>query len=231
MSGPGAALVERVSALRPALIVIDLGAAGGQWQQGLPLLKSSPATRRIPVVCFRIAHRWRINHTAHSTRGPPILARSAFFGNLHDVIQKHARVTDFAGLKLTCQEPLSATALHGLELFNRGEYFEAHEVLESAWNEDASEGHELYRAILQVAVAYLQIERRNYNGAVKMFLRLRQWIEPLPEVCRGVEVGRLRRDARRVYERLVELGPQQIEQLERSLFTPVRYHQMGTPHN
>ena len=91
-------------------------------------------------------------------------------------------------------------------------------------------GRELYRAILQVAVAYLQIERRNYNGAVKMFLRLRQWIEPLPEVCRGVEVGRLRRDARRVYERLVELGPQQIEQLERSLFTPVRYHHMGTPH-
>jgi hypothetical protein len=48
---------------------------------------------------------------------------------------------------------------------------------------------EVYRAVLQVAVAYFQIERGNYNGAAKMFLRLRQWIDPLPDYCRGIDIA------------------------------------------
>jgi len=101
-------------------------------------------------------------------------------------------------------------ALHGLEEFNRGEYFDAHETLETAWNIDAGSGRDLYRAILQVAVAYLQIERGNYAGAMKIFLRLRQWIDPLPETCRGVNVAQLRLDARQAREALKSLGPDRI---------------------
>jgi len=95
-------------------------------------------------------------------------------------------------LSEACSEQLSQRAIQGIELFNRGEYFEAHEVLEEAWREDHGLTRELYRAMLQVAVAYLQIERGNYRGSMKMFIRLRKWIEPLPEVCRGVDVAQLR---------------------------------------
>jgi CheY-like chemotaxis protein len=214
LSGPGADLIDRISAMRPALILFDLGAVQIPWRQWLPLLKSAPATRRIPVVCYGSHIDTEALKRAQSSGADAVLPRSAFFTNLLDVIQKYARVTDYAALKATCQQPLSASALHGLDLFNRGEYFEAHEVRS--------------RAILQVAVAYLQIERHNYNGAVKMFLRLRQWIEPFPEVCRGIEIGKLRLDARRVYERLLELGPQQMDQFDRSLFAPVRYRQPKT---
>ena len=68
---------------------------------------------------------------------------------------------------------------------------EAHDLFERAWMEDESPGRELYRAILQVAVAYYQISRGNYNGAAKMFLRMRQWIDPLPDFCRGFNVAQL----------------------------------------
>jgi hypothetical protein len=56
-----------------------------------------------------------------------------------------------------------------------------------------------------------------------MFLRLRQWIDPLPPLCRGVDVARLREDARRVHQALLALGPDQIADFDRSLFKPVEY--------
>ncbi len=119
--------------------------------------------------------------------------------------------------------PLSILALQGFDLFNQGEYFEAHERLEAAWNEDLSPGRELYRAVLQVAVAYLQIQRQNYTGALKMFLRLRQWIEPLPDKCRGVDVENLRKDAQTVYQQLTVTGKDKLAEFDQALFKPVIY--------
>jgi hypothetical protein len=55
-----------------------------------------------------------------------------------------------------------------------------------------------------------------------MFLRLGQWID-LPELCRGVDVARLRLDARQVYDQLLTLGRSHIAEFDRSLFRPVRY--------
>ncbi|MCI0520995.1 MAG: DUF309 domain-containing protein [Chloroflexi bacterium] len=126
-------------------------------------------------------------------------------------------------LEDACREPLSAPALRGLEEFNRGEYFEAHESLEIAWNLDATAGRELYRAVLQIAVAYYHIQRGNYRGAVKMFLRVRRWINPLPEACRGVDIARLRGEAEEAYRALTALGEGRIHEFDRALFRPVHF--------
>jgi predicted metal-dependent hydrolase len=160
---------------------------------------------------------------AKSLGADAVIGRSRFTSAMADLIEQHARVHDHAAILASCGEPISPLAIKGLESFNRGHYFEAHEELESAWNEDKSPARELYRAVLQVAVAYLQIERGNYNGAMKMFLRSRQWLEPLPDHCRGIDIGRLRADAERVHEQLVELGPGRIGELDRSLLRPVQY--------
>ena len=152
-----------------------------------------------------------------------VLARSKFTQSLSELIRKYARIIDIGALVDACKRPLSDIAVRGLEEFNRGEYFEAHEFLEGAWNQDQTAGRELYRAILQVAVAYLQIERGNYRGAMKMFLRLRQWIDPLPDVCRGVNVAKLRSDALQVHDALMALGAEHIDEFDQSLFTPVLY--------
>lgn len=223
LTGPGAVLIERLTRLHPALILFDLSNPHIPWRQWVALLKSVPATRRYPLLCFGSHVDSATLQAAEHAGAEAVFPRSRFISDLPDLIQQYARTTDHAALNQTCQQPLSSQALHGLELFNRGEYFEAHEALEAAWNEDDTPGRELYRAIIQVAVAYLQIERGNYNGALKMFLRLRQWIDPLPEVCRGVEVAKLRADARRVYEELLTLDRSRIAEFNRSLFQPVTY--------
>lgn len=221
--GPGAELIDRLTALHPALILFDLSNTEIPWREWVALLKSVPATRRYPVVCYGSHVDTATLHQAEHAGADAVLPRSRFMADLPALIRQYARTIDFNALNQTCQQPLSALARHGIELFNRGEYFEAHEVLEQAWNEDQTPGRELYRAILQVGVAYLQIERGNYNGAVKMFLRVRQWIDPLPELCRGVDVAQLRLDARLAYDQILELGRSRIAEFDRSLFRPVRY--------
>ena len=83
-----------------------------------------------------------------------------------------------------CQAPLHPQAAEGLRLFNAGEYFEAHEALEDAWNAETGRVRDLYRGILQIAVVYLHITRRNYNGAVKVYARSQRWVRDWPDVCR-----------------------------------------------
>ncbi len=124
-------------------------------------------------------------------------------------------------LELACQAPLSEQALEGLRLYNQGEYFAAHEALEAAWRRDLASGRELYQGILQVGIAYMQILRGNYIGALKMFMRARQWLDPLPDCCRGVHVARLRQDASNAQAALQTLGRARIAEFDRSLFKPV----------
>ena len=221
--GPGAELLDQITSWQPAMILVDMNNKDLPWRSWTALLKSAPATRRIPLVCFGAHMDVEAMRSAKDAGADAVLSRSRFISSLPELIQKYARIPDRDGIDAACQGELSELAIEGLELFNKGEYFEAHEVLEDAWNEDATPGRELYRAILQVAVAYLQIERRNYNGAVKMFLRLRQWIDPLPDLCRGVDVGRLRQDARHVEKHLLALGSQGVEMFDHSLFQPVRF--------
>ena len=223
LTGPGAELIERLTTLHPALILFDLSNPEIPWREWVALLKSVPATRRYPVLCYGSHVDTTTLREAEHAGADAVLPRSRFMEDLPSLIRQYARTVDINLLDQTCQQPLSPKARHGIELFNQGEYFEAHEVLEHAWNEDETPGRELYRAILQVAVAYLQIERGNYNGAVKMFLRVRQWIDPLPDFCRGVDVAQLRLDARRVYDQVMALGRSRIVELDRSLLQPVRY--------
>lgn len=122
-----------------------------------------------------------------------------------------------------CNAPLHPRAAQGLRLFNAGEYFEAHEALEDAWKEEQGEVRELYRGILQIAVVYLHVTRGNYNGAVKVYGRSQKWISDWPDVCRGIDVEKLRRDAEAVINEVRRLGAERIQQFDLALLKPVRW--------
>jgi predicted metal-dependent hydrolase len=125
-----------------------------------------------------------------------------------------------------CLDPLHPQAIRGLELFNQGRYFEAHEALEAAWLAETGPVRDLYRGILQVGVVYLHITQYNYPGAIKVYQRCRKWLLPWPETCRGVEVGRLRQDLENAVAALQRLGPRHILEFDASLLKPVHY-QLG----
>jgi uncharacterized protein len=124
---------------------------------------------------------------------------------------------------LPCHAPLPPDAIRGLEYFNSGEYFEAHEFLEAAWRAEPGPVRELYRGVLQVAVGYFHLQRGNYAGAIKMFQRSRSWLTPFPDVCQGINLARLRQDMDRVESELIRLGEERIRHFDRTLLKPVEY--------
>lgn len=73
----------------------------------------------------------------------------------------------------------------GIEQFNRQQYFEAHESLETAWRADPGAIRGLYQGILQLGVGYFHLGHHNLIGALKSFEFARRnlypWIDqPLP---------------------------------------------------
>lgn len=113
-------------------------------------------------------------------------------------------------------------------MFNAGEYFEAHEALEEAWNAEKGKVRDLYRGILQIAVVYLHITRRNYNGAVKVYGRSQKWLKDWPEICRGIKLGKLLRDAETVIHEVERLGPEKIIEFDTALLKPIQWDENPT---
>lgn len=222
LHGRALALQEQLSRWQPALIVFDLGNDGIPWRAWIAKLKSSPATRRLPVLCYGPHVDETALKDARGAGADIVVSRGRFANAMAQLLQQHARHVDRDAIEAACAEPLSADAQTGIDLFNAGNYYEAHHSLEDAWNADQGPARDLYRAILQVAVAYYQIERGNYNGGLKMCLRVRQWLEPLPDVCRGVDIAALRNNVDRVYTALTDLGREHVADFDKGLFEPVR---------
>jgi uncharacterized protein len=122
-----------------------------------------------------------------------------------------------------CNGLLHPKAIEGLELFNRGQYWKAHEALETAWRAENGPVRNLYKGILQAGVVYLHVTRKNYAGAVKVYQRSLKWLEPWPAACRGVAVGRLRQDLETAMREVTALGPDGLDRFDLSLLKPVEY--------
>jgi predicted metal-dependent hydrolase len=221
LTGRGAGFVARLAEWQPALVIVELNSRAIPWADWIAALKSSPATRRTPVVAFGPHTDLDLRARALDAGVDAVVAKSRLVTGLSDLIERYARLVDEPALAADCAGALSELAAQGVDLFNRGDYFEAHEALEHAWQAESGPIRELYRGILQVAVAYLQITRGNYRGALKMFLRLRQWLDPLPDECLGVDVAQLRSDALTARTALEALGPDRLGEFDRSLLRPV----------
>jgi predicted metal-dependent hydrolase len=150
---------------------------------------------------------------------------SAHSPSLPSLEVSFARPDDILFFMSNCNSVLHPQAREGLHHFNAGEYFEAHEALEEAWKAEEGDAKNLYRGILQIAVAYLHITRGNYIGAVKVYERSKKWLEGLPAVCKGVEVGQLRRDAEKAFEALQSLGPERSGEFDPALLKPVKWEE------
>src|SRR6202022_2380422 len=65
-----------------------------------------------------------------------------------------------------CDGPPPDALLHGIDEFNRQEFFEQHETLEGIWIRGPHEVRYLYQGILQVGVGFYHWRRGNWRGAV-----------------------------------------------------------------
>ena len=118
-------------------------------------------------------------------------------------------------------EPLPQLARLGVEEFNRGDYFEQHELLEAAWMAEVRPIRRLYQGILQIGVAFLQIERHNWAGAIKMMRRGLPKLRGLPPVCQGIELAAFRQVAEEIHVELMQLGAAKVAEFDQTRFPQI----------
>ncbi|HET9495281.1 MAG TPA: DUF309 domain-containing protein [Chloroflexia bacterium] len=126
----------------------------------------------------------------------------------------------------SCDETPPDLFYVGLEQFNRGEYFEQHESLEEIWLLEPRDIRYLYQGILKVGVGFYKLRLGNYRGTVNHLNGGMDYLRPFGEVCLGVEVGRLVREAEAVRDRVIELGPDGLARFDMS-YPKVHYRRMG----
>jgi predicted metal-dependent hydrolase len=88
----------------------------------------------------------------------------------------------------TKHETPNAKYERGIELFNRGEYFDAHEVWEELWMECQAAERRFFQALIQAAVALHHFERGNHTGAARLFRSGRDYMAPFRPAHRGLDV-------------------------------------------
>ena len=93
----------------------------------------------------------------------------------------------------------------GIELFNEGEFFECHEVLEEAWTPERGPRRLFLQALIHVAVGSYHCRRSNPRGASGQLRKALRKLAPYLPSYENVDTDRLYRDAHDLLER-VEAG-------------------------
>jgi len=94
------------------------------------------------------------------------------------------------------------TFLRGLDLFNRGEFFECHEVLEAIWTPARGPERLFLQALIHFAVGFYHHQRDNRLGAERQLRKgLRKLAGYLPEFA-GVDTLTLRDRVASLLERI-----------------------------
>ena len=109
-----------------------------------------------------------------------------------------------------CDDPPPDALLHGIEEFNRQEFFEQHETLEGIWIREPDEVRYLYQGILQVGVGFYHWRRGNWKGAVAKLGHGLAKLEPYRPVCMTIDVERLVRETGALRAELEARGPDDL---------------------
>lgn len=92
----------------------------------------------------------------------------------------------------------------GIRLFNAGEFFVCHEVLEEVWTPERGPRRLFLQGLIHVAVGFYHWQRGNPPGASRQLRKgLRKLAAYLPS-CEGIDTGRLYREARSALEGIEE---------------------------
>ncbi len=201
-----------------ALILVDAADPDSTFWIVTP--KTSPATRRIPIIVVTDSDDQA--NAAHRQGADTTVPRADWVDALPRLLDFTRRPPDADQLARQCADPAPPEALEAIRKFNAGEYYAQHDLLEALWMAEPGPVRDLYRAILQVGIAYYQIERGNRRGALKMLLRSVQWFALLPDVCQGVDVADLRANAAHVRAALEAQGDDEGADFDKALMKPVR---------
>lgn len=111
--------------------------------------------------------------------------------------------------------------LIGVQLFNRGDYFEAHEVWEDLWRATAGPDRAFYQGLIQVAVGLCHYYNGNSMGACRLYHRFRGYLNGFQPSFQGLDLDAFLGSLERLFEPALQAEPNETVWLDQSLVPPV----------
>ena len=147
-----------------------------------------------------------------------------------DIVRKRAEARKRGGPAATgeldhwsCDETPPDLFYVGIEEFNNGRYFEQHETFEELWASEPRLIRRLYQGILKIGVGFYKLRLGNYRGTVNHINGGIAYLRLFDDICMGVDVARLIREAEAVRDRVMELGPERIGEFDLSTLPKVHF--------
>jgi len=89
--------------------------------------------------------------------------------------------------------------LAGIVCFNRGEYFEAHEVWEDLWMDCPSADRRFYQSLIQAAVSLYHWGNGNRAGSDRLFHSGKRYMQPYLPRYHGLDVAKFWADVEKTF--------------------------------
>lgn len=86
---------------------------------------------------------------------------------------------------------------HGVDLFNRKEFFECHDVWEELWQEERSERRLFLQGMIQAAVGSYHLTNGNTTGAISQYTKSLDKLRQYPPDYFGINLEGLRSELER----------------------------------
>jgi predicted metal-dependent hydrolase len=103
--------------------------------------------------------------------------------------------------------------LRAVQQFNARQFWECHETLEDFWGEEHGPLRDFYHGFIQVAAAFVHVQRLNWQAAARLLALGAERLEPFQPACMGVDVAALLADVESWRRALQEPGPNRAVQI------------------
>ncbi len=111
----------------------------------------------------------------------------------------------------------------GIELFNRREFYEAHEAWEEGWIDELSDARLLLQGLIQVAAGFYKLQCASPVGTVKLLKLGLAKLRPFAGNSLGVDLEPLLHEVERWHSRAEQLVAQKRADFDPSQFPRIRY--------
>lgn len=113
--------------------------------------------------------------------------------------------------------------LAGIVLFNRGDFFEAHEVWEDLWMDTAGPDKQFFQGLIQVAVGLCHFCNGNVRGAVKLYHSSRDYLSRYTSPHYGLNLDEFGRQMQSCFAELLALeAPDRRIEIEEELMPTIQ---------
>lgn len=113
--------------------------------------------------------------------------------------------------------------LEGINLYNQGLYWEAHEAWEFIWHTKKGRERAFYQAMIHVAAAMLKVNRLQFPGAHSQLTKALERFSVSGPLTTGTNDEEFRSKTVACRDELLKLGPENMEEFNRSLYPEIKF--------